>query len=812
MTIGNQAVPELRHDRKWIGKSIKRLEDPKLLRGLGQYIDDLAFLGMLHAAVVRSTQTHARIVDIDTTAALALPGVVAVLTGSEAARLFGPLPDSGPAPDKHTWRVLAAEKVRYHGEGVAVVVADSRYIAEDACALVDVTYEPLEPILDPFRSMAEDNNLVHDALGTNLAYERTWTFGEVEQDFAEADLVVKDRLRWRRQTGMPLDTSAAIGIYNPGTGELDVHVNSGGWTWYAPYIAAILGIDSTKFNMIPHIAGGAFGAKQNNWRAIITASMMSKYTGRPVKYVEDRQDHTFNGDYHGSDRYYDVELALTRDGIMTSFKIDVVDDYGAYLQFGIGTHGNALAQPTGPYTIRSLEYKVRAVLTNKSQQGAYRGFGAEAGNWALERMVDKAAWELGMDPAEMRRKNFIPADAFPYYCPTGNMYDSGNYQRVLDHALRRFGYDEWRERQQRMRAEGRHVGIGLVTCNERSVYGTTQFWFVFDDPSPDAMVTSTPESVRLNINLTGNFTVTLFSKPFEGNSPDTMAAMLVAEEFDVDPHDVAIMHAGTKGGLPAAGPGGSRLTVMLSGAIAGASQKIKNKMRLIAANDLEVDPDELEWTDGGFGVPGVPDARRTIADIVTLAYLFNASLPEGMESGMDESFTYDHPHLTMPKPDRSDLGVWYPCSGHACHVVALEVDVETGGVTILDYTAVHDSGTLVNPRSYDGQIIGGTAQGLSTALTEELSFDEDGVPLASTFWDYLMPLALDVPEINIGHEETPSPLTVNGVKGGGEAGRLVAPGVISQAIDDALRDFGARVRDLPATPPRILTMVREGSA
>jgi CO/xanthine dehydrogenase Mo-binding subunit len=808
MTAPDDVIPELRHDRKWIGRSIKRVEDPKFLRGLGQYVDDLQFPGMLHAAVLRSTQAHACIVSIDTAAARALPGVAAVLTGPEAAELFGSLPDSGPAPDKHTWRVLAADKVRYHGEGVAVVVADTRYIAEDACQLIDVTYEPIAPVLDPFDAMADGTNLVHDALGTNLVYERTFKFGQVDQEFARAEIVIKDRLRYHRQTAMPLDTTAAIGIYNPGTGEIDVHANSVGMTWLAPAAAAVLGIPSNKFNIQPHVAGGAFGSKQFCWRAIITAAMMSKVTGRPVKYVEDRQDHTFNGDYHGSDRYYDVELAVTRDGMMKALKIDVVDDYGAYQQFGVATHGNALAQPTGSYTIKSLEYRVRAVLTNKSQQGAYRGFGTDAGNWALERIVDKAAWQLGLDPAEIRRKNLIPADAFPYYCPTGNMYDSGNYQLVLDHALRRFGYSEWREKQRQMRAEGRHVGIGIVTCNERSVYGATEFWFWFDDP--DVKTTSTPEGVKLNVDLSGAFTVTLFSKPFEGNSSDTMAAMFVAEEFDVDPHDVNVMHAGTKGGLPAAGPGGSRLTVMLSGAIAGASRKIKDKMRRIAANDMEVDPADLEWVDGGFQVRGDASARRSIVELVTLAYLFKASLPEGMESGMDESFVYDHPYLTMPKKDRSDLGVFYPCAGHACHIVAVEVDPETGAVSILDYTAVHDSGTIVNPRSYDGQIVGGTAQGLATALSEELPFDSNGVPLATTFWDYLIPLATEVPEINIGHEETPSPLTANGVKGGGEAGRLMAPGAISQAIDDALRDFGVRVRELPATPPRILKLISEG--
>lgn len=809
MSVPAPAAPH--KDLKWIGRSIPRVEDARLLRGLGRYIDDIVLPDMLHAAVLRSPHPHARIVAVDAAAARRAPGVVAVVTGPEAAELVGPLPDNGPAPDKHVWRVLAADKVRFVGEGVAVVVAETRYQAEDARELIEVTYDVLDPIVDPVEAVANPPGLVHEAMGTNIVYERTFTFGPVEQDFAEADLIIRDRLRYRRQTAHPLDTTGAVAQYDVGTGEMTVHTNSISATSAAFGAAASLGIPSNRLNLVPCIAGGSFGSKQFCWRSTVTAAMMAKLTGRPVKYVEDRLDHQLNGDQHGSDRYYDVELAVMRDGTFRSLRLDVVEDYGAYCQFGLGSHGNAIAQVTGPYAITSTEYHVQAVLTNKTQQGAYRGFGADAGNWALERIVDKAALELGMDRVEIRRHNLIPADAFPYTIPAGNLYDSGNYQAVLDHALERFDYAGWCEKREAMRAEGRHIGIGVVTANERSVYGATEFWFWFDNADVAVKTTSTPEGVNLNIDTAGNLTVTLYSTPFWGNSSDTVASMLVAEEFDVDPADVAVVHHGTKGGLPAAGPGGSRLTVMLAGAIRGASGKIKDKLRKITANALEVDEDDLEWADGGYQVRGVPERRRTVAELALAAHLVKTSLPEGMESGLDENFVYDHPYLTMPKDDRSDLGVWYPCVGNACHLVAVEVDPETGSVEILDYAAVHDSGTLVNPRSYDGQIVGGTAQGVATALSEELSFDAHGMPLPLTFWDYLMPTALDVPEVNIGHEETPSPLTAHGIKGGGEAGRLMAPGALSAAIDDALRDFDVRVTELPATPERIVGWIsREG--
>jgi CO/xanthine dehydrogenase Mo-binding subunit len=798
---------EAPRDLKWIGRSTRRVEDPKYLRGLGRYVADLEFPGMLHAAVVRSPHPHARILGVDAEAARQIPGVVAVVTGAEAAELVDPLPDSGPAPERHVFRVLAVDKVRYVGEGVALVIAESRYIAEDARDYVEVDYEPLEPIVDPIAAAQDTSNLVHDALGSNIAYERTFRFGEVDQHFAEADIIVRDRLHWRRGAAMPLDNSGAVGIYDPSTGELTIHANSISMTWFAFGLAATLRVPSNKLDVISYPSGGSFGSRFCNWRVLVTAGLASKVTGRPVKYSEDRLDHITNGDQHASDRYYEVELALTKDGIFRSFKTDVIDDYGAYCHLGVGTHGNAMAQVTGPYRIESTVYRVRAVLTNKTQQGAYRGFGAEVANWAIERLVDKAARELEMDPAEIRRKNFIQPEEFPYHIPTGNMYDSGDYERVLDHALELFGYEHWREEQARMRAEGRHVGIGLVSCQERSVYSATEFWFWYDDPATET--TSTPEGVTISADAVGNLTVTLYSTPFWGNSSDTMAAMLVAEEFDVDPATVGIQYHGTKGGLPAAGPGGSRLTVMYAGAIRGAATKIKDKARRIAAQQFEADPEDVEWVDGGFQVRGTTDVRKEFGEIAMAAHLFATELPEGLQSGLEASHVYDHPYTTMPSKDRTDLGVFYPCMGHACHIAMLEVDVETGGVKVLRYAAVHDAGTMVNPRSLEGQIIGGTAQGIATALLEELVYDDQGQLLSSSFMDFLMPTAMEVPELDIGHEETPSPITEYGIKGGGEAGRMMAPGAISAAIDDALVDYGIHVAELPATPERIVRWIGE---
>lgn len=793
-------------DRRWVGQSIRRVEDPKFLRGKGGYIADRVTPDTLQAAVLRSPHPHARILRVDIDAATAAPGVHAVITGARAAELCDPLPDFGPDPANHTWRCLAVDKVRYVGEGVAVVVAENRYLAEDAIELIDVEYEPLPPVVDPEAALAEDAPLVHEALGSNCAYDREFDFGEVDRDFAAADIVVTDRLRWHRSGGQPLETVGAVADYDTATGHLTIETNSLSFTSYLFMVAGTLKMPANKLDLHPVPAGGSFGTKLFATKPAVIAGMCSRVTGRKVAYIEDRSDNITNCDHHGSDRVYDVELAVLRDGTIRSIKIDTVEDYGAYIQFGVGHHGNALAQVVGPYTIGSVRYRVRAALTNKNQQGAYRGFGSEVNNWMLEQIVDRAARELGMDQAAVRRKNFIRE--FPYFIPTGNVYDSGNYDAVLDKALELGRYEHWLTEQKRLREqEGRYIGIGLICAQERSVFSATEFWFWFDEPA--APVTSMPESVTLNVDATGGITATLYSCAFWGNSPETMVCQLIAEEFDCDPHDVSVVYQGTRNGLPATGPGGSRTTVMLAGAVEGASAKIKDKARRAAAHLLEIDPHDLEWVDGGFQARGVPDRRKTLPEIATALHLFTLDFPEELESGLADSKVFDHPYTTLPSADRKDLGVFYPFMGHACHLPVVEVDIETGAVTFLHYAAVHDCGTLVNPRSLAGHIVGGTAQGIGTALTEEFVYDQEGQLQTASYMDYLIPTAMDVPELTIGHVETPSPYTPHGIKGGGEGGRMMAPAAINIAVNDALAPLGVCLKELPMTPERIRSAIRE---
>ncbi len=790
--------------RRWLGKSLNRVEDPRFLRGQGRYLDDLKLPGMLHAAIVRSPHAHARIVSIDTSKAEALPGVVRVVTGADVQERAAPLPSFGAGPIVQD--LIATEKVRHYGETVAAVVAENRYVAEDACDLIEVVYEQLPVVLDPVAAREEGATLVHEALGTNTAYERTFSFGDVDQAFADADRSVSADLYWPRSTGMPLDTNGAIGDFDPGTGVVTIHANSMNFTYFLWLIAGTLQIPASKLRLVPVVAGGSFGSKFFMHKVPAFAGFLSMLVGKPVKYVEDRVTHIVNNDHCGSDRRYRASLAFDDDGTFHALRISCVDDYGAYLQFGTGTHGNALSQIVGPYRIQHVEYALAAVLTNKNQQGAYRGFGAEVSNWILERLVDLAARELDVDRVELRRRNLIPAGSFPYRTPTGNIYDSGNYQGVLEKVLEEVDYDHWVAYREQARAEGRHVGIGVVASQERSVFSSTEFWFWFDEPQ--FTPTSSPESASVTIDPTGQILVTLHSQSMWGNSPETVVSQVVAEEFDVDPTSIVVTYADSQNALPGTGPGGSRYTVMVAGAVAGAATELKEKIKRIASDQLEVAASDLEFRDGAVGVVGVPDRQLTLAEVALTAYMFRLALPADMPSGLSAQSTYDHPLTTLPNDDRTDLGIFYPFVGHAWHIAVVEVDVETGKVEFLRYAAVHDAGTIVNPRTLDGQVIGGTIQGLGTALYEEILYDEEGRVRNENFEHYHLPSAMDVPTMTIGHQETPSPYTAYGIKGAGEGGRMLTPAIMSAAIEDALSPYGVTITSLPIRAEQIVDWVR----
>jgi len=814
----NAAIPLSRQREKpgqslkWIGKSMKRVEDPRLLTGQGRYIDDIDLPNMLHAAVLRSSRPHAKIKSIDTRSAAALPGVIKVLTGADIAATTGALPCfANPPVEQHC---VAVNRVRHVGEAVAVAVAESRYVAEDALERVDVQYEDLPTVGDPQEAIRSTGDAVlHPGRGpSNVAMQRHFSFGNAQEDFARAAKIIKRRLRWPRSGAQPLETVGAVAEYDSGSGKFTIRANTSMYNYVGWTMALSLGVPAHRLNVVPVIAGGSFGSKLFVHKVCVLAASLARICGRPVKYIEDRIDNIMACDNHGSDRIYDAELALDGDNQMIGLRCNVIDDYGAYFQFGIGHHGNALSQIVGPYKMRSVDLNITAVFTNKCQQGAYRGFGSEVSNFVIERLVDAAVDELRLDPVEFRRKNFIQRQDFPYKIPTGNLYDSGNYSAVLDEALRMLDYEGWRRKQEEYRKQGRYVGIGVATCQERSVFSATEFWMLNEDAG--FALTSSPEGVSVKIDPLGKVIVSL-NAPFWGNSPETMATMILAEQLKIDPDDISVAYSDTDHGLAGTGPGGSRYTVMVAGAIVGAAGMIKEKLFRVAGHMLEASADDLELRNGKVGVKGAPGLEKTIAEIAMHAHFFRLSMPDDptLTSGIDAAYTYDHPLTTLPSDDRSDLGIFYPIMGHMCHMPVVEVDPRTGQVSFLDYVAVHDCGTMVNPMTLAGHVRGGTAQGIGTALYEQYYYDEQGQLLTASYADYLIPTLHEVPaNVRVGHIETPSPFTEYGIKGGGEGGRMGAPPAVCSAIEDALRPFGVKIDALPVTPRRLRTLIREAEA
>jgi CO/xanthine dehydrogenase Mo-binding subunit len=788
---------------KYVGKPTPRKEDPKLLTGRAGYIGDVVVPGMLHAAVLRSPHAHARIRSIDASAARALPGVVCVLTGAEALEHINPMAAFCAEPVPQT--AIATEKVRYPGEAVAVVAATDRYVAEDARALIEVDYEVLEPVVDPIAAMTPEAARVHDTLDSNVVFHRSLDFGDVEGDFARSATVVRRSGRWHRMCATPLETAGALASWDPYTGAMTVWSNSNFYNFLPWVFAGILGVPTNRLRLIPCTVGGSFGSKHLIMQVVAIAGALSKATGRPVRYLEDRFDNLAANDNTGPDRHYDAELAFSPEGEMLSLSLKIIDDYGAYFQFAHGQHGNAMAQPTGPYRIGSLRYDVACVLTNKVQQGFFRGAGADPGNFILERLVDAAADELGIDGVELRRRNFIQPDEFPYKIPTGNVYDSGNYAAVLDRALEIADLKHWKAEQERLRAEGRYLGIGLASCQERTGYNASEWWFLYDNPPLPA--TSTPESVKLQVDAMGGVLVEL-GCPLWGNSPETVVSQVIGEEFGIDPAGVAVTYADSTTGAMSAGPGGSRLTIMLSGAARGAARTIRDKMTRIAAHAMEMSPDDVECVDGTFRAKGAPGTSMTMGEVAMRAHLFAHDNPEGESSGLVDTHTYDHPYATPPNADRTDMGAFYPMVSHACHIPIVEVDPETGRVTLLKYYAVNDCGTIMNPPLVEGQIMGGIVQGIGAALMEQYEYRDDGTLGTSSLREYLIPTLNEVPDIVVEHVQTPSPFTEYGVKGAGEGGRLVAPTAIASAVSDALRPLGVFVDELPMTPERIVAAVQ----
>ncbi len=784
--------------RRFVGKEVNRVEDPHLVTGQAPFIDNLSQPGMLHCAFLRSPYAHARIKSIDTSEAERLPGVVAVVTGEDAKRMTNPVPT---VPEGWGSYCLATDKVRFVGEPVAAVAAESRYIAEDAVELIQVEYEPLPPVVDARKAIEPDAPLVFEERGTNVMFARDFKWGEVDRAFSEADRVFTQTLRWHRLGANPMETFGVIAKWDPVEESVTLWAAVQSQSHMAMGVAQVLGLPSHKVRVIAQPHGGSFGGK-GGFRGSFVTSMLSRKTGgRPIKWTEDRMEYLMAGGSQAWDRHYRVSLAVKNDGTITAMKVELLDDLGATAE-GFGAIGAAkpLASFVGCYRMEAAEYDLKIVATNKLFSSPYRGMGPPPHNCVLELAVDTVARGLGMDPAEVRRKNFIPPDAFPYTIPSGNEYDSGNYEALLDKVLEMSNYRELRRRQEEARKEGRYLGIGVVSTIEPGVFDWNAYAIV------GMPMTGVPEGVTIGFDMLGKITARI-GFAHEGQGQYTLISQLLADYFGVEMSDVRVIQQDSLSAPPHFGPGGSRLGVAITGAVLGAAERLRAKLGRVAAHLMQCPPEALEYRDGMFRVPGVEGAEMHAAQVAATMLARSDLLPEDMDPSPEATCVWTAPGRT-PADDQGRAKS-YLTAAAACHVALVEVDVETGKVKILGYWIADDCGTRLNPVTVEGMTQGGVAQGVGAALLEEAVYDEEGQLLTSTFMDYLLPTIHEVPMTEKAALVTPSPFAPLGAKGVGEGAIHTAPAAIMCAINDALAPLGVQVTEVPATPNRIWKAIQE---
>jgi carbon-monoxide dehydrogenase large subunit len=773
-----------------IGARMKRVEDPGMITGTARYIDDLKLPGMAHVAILRSPYAHARIKGIDTARAAEEPGVAAVYTGKDFEHL-PPLPcawhASGTENFVATPRALELDRVTFTGAGVAAVVAETKIAAEDALALIEVDWEPLEVVVDAEEAVKEGAPQLHDVAERNVVMD--WHCGEAEataKALEEAEVVVEQRLVNQRLLPTPMDVRGAAATYEPATGEYTVWMTS-----QCPHImrllmtAFVFGLPETKIRCVTPRIGGGFGTKIYLYPEYVLMAALAEKLGRPVKWVESRREN-YVATTHGRDHVTYLRVGAKRDGTITALDAKTYANLGGVLSTiapGIPTtlYGRMLS---GSYRIPNIHCEVLGVYTNTGMVDAYRGAGRPEATYVVERAVDLVASELGLDPVEVRRRNFIPPDAFPYDpgILAGLKYDTGDYDKALKRALGLVGYDDFRLDQEVARAEGRYLGIGFSTYVEICGAAPSAWIGTVGQGWGAAMW----ESANVRVHLTGKVVVTTGSMN-QGQGHETTVTQVVADELGVPPEDVTVQFGDTLGTPFGYGTYASRSAAVGAVAVYHALQRIKQKARRVAAHMLEVDPDDVEFEGGKAFVKGSPATAKTIQEIAGAAAL-GYDLPEGDEPYLDDTYYYDPPSCTFP---------------FGTHVAIVEIDAETGEVKLQRYVAVDDVGKVINPLIVDGQVQGGITQGVAQALWEGAAYDEDGQLLTSSMMDYAVPKADFLPRLEVDRTETPTDLNPLGVKGAGETGTIASTPAVVNAVVDALAPLGIRHLDMPLTPERV---------
>jgi len=787
--------------RRFVGKEVRRVEDRALVTGRAEFIDNLTLPGMLHCAILRSPHPHARIVRIDTSRAEAHPGVAAVLTGADLERWCKPM---ATAPEGWGPYSLAVGKARFVGEPVAAVAATNRYVAEDACELIDVDYELLPVVADPCVATHPGTALIFEERGSNLMLDRAFTWGDIDGVFAAAAHVFSGKFRWNRVGANPTETFGCVCQWDLVEDRLTCHGAYQTPGFMALGRAHTLRLASNRINIVSHPQGGGFGGKGGPRGTDIAALLSRKAGGRPVKYIEDRMEYLLAGGGQSWDRYYDASVAVQADGTVTGLRVQLLDDQGAGAE-GYGTISVAkpLAAFTGCYRIAAAQYDVKVVATNRAPSYPYRGYGPPPHNFVLESLMDIAARGLGVDPAEFRRRNYIRPEQFPYTIPSGNEYDSGDYEAALDKVMEMADYRGLREEQARARAEGRLLGIGVASTIEPGVFD----WNAYATVGVPGV--GVPEGVSVGINVLGEITARVGFN-LQGQGQYTVATQLLADYFGVEMDAVRVVYADTDNAPPHFGPGGSRLGVAITGAILGACQTIAANLCRVAALLMQVPEDQVELMDGKLRVRGVPGAGMPFAQVVGAMLARSDLMPEGMQAGASATSVWTAPGRTAP--DTEGRCKSYLTAANACHVVLVEVDPDTGKTEILKYFIADDCGTRLNPATVEGMIQGGVAQGVGAALFEQYVYNENAQPLVSTFMDYLIPTVNEVPMTEKAAIVTPSPFAPLGAKGCGEGAIHTTPAAVICAINDALVPLGVTVRETPASAHQVWSLIRAARA
>ena len=779
-----------------LGSSVKRVEDPRFITGKGRYLDDIDLTGMTHMAILRSPYAHANIRSVDTSAAKTMPGVVAVIVGADIP--WNPLPMAWPAGGSsgivnnvNMPRILATDSVKWTGEGVAAVVAETPEQAVDALEKIQVDYEPLPAVVDAEKATQPGAPQLHENAPNNVVF--VWPVGDkdgTDAAFKDAEVVVKQRIVNHRLIPNPMEVRGDIGWYNPGTDEYTVWMSS-----QTPHIQRLLlaafvtGIPEHKIRTISPDVGGAFGSKIYCYADMALVMHASKLIGgRPVKWVESRSE-SYHSTIHGRDHITYIEIAGKRDGEVMGLRVKTFANLGGRLSTigpGVPTtlYGRVLS---GCYKIPNVYAEVTGVYTNTTFVDAYRGAGRPEATYVIERAMDLFANEIGMDRAAIRRKNFIPPDAFPYDNPSGlgtavngeKIYiDSGNYEPALNKALIAVDYQDLDKAKAEAKRRGKLLGMGLSTYIEVCGVAPSKWIGAVGEGWGAAMW----ESSNIKVHLTGKVIVTMGTQP-QGQGHETTYSQIISHELGVPMEDIVVQHSDTQGTPFGYGTYGSRTSSVGSTAAVKAAEKVKEKARRYAAHMLEASPDDIEIVGAEYRVKGSPEKKKTLQEIA-FALDLGFSLPSGMEPYLDETAYYDTPNCTWP---------------FGTHIAVVEIDEETGETDLIRYLAVDDVGKKINPMIVDGQLHGGIVQGVSQALWERAVYDDDGQLLSGSLLDYALPRAAWIPNIELDETVTPSPVNPLGVKGVGEAGAIASTAAVANAVNDALAPLGIRHLDMPFT-------------